>query len=53
MVLKANKKGDVEISQIIWILIAVFALFVLLVISIKWGKQASGAFSSFIKRIFS
>lgn len=48
-----NKKGDIEIYQIILMLIALFALVVLIMLSVGWGKQASQALGSFIKTIFS
>jgi len=51
--MKANKKGDIEIQQIIVILMAVFALLILLYLTVKWGKQSFIALLDFVKKVFS
>ena len=48
-----SKKGDVEITTIILILIALFALFILIYLGVKWGTASGNVFSAFIKRLFS
>ncbi|MEK6967804.1 MAG: hypothetical protein AABX51_04190 [Nanoarchaeota archaeon] len=48
----ANKKGDIEINQMIMIIIAIVALLVLIFLSAKWGRQTFEAMTDFIKRIF-
>lgn len=48
-----NKKGDVDITVIVLLLIGLFALFILIYLGVKWGNSSGNVMGDFFKRIFS